>query len=42
VLNHAIHMIALTRCRRDQTTKEEFMAKKRADGKTGKEALRAL
>jgi 5-methylcytosine-specific restriction endonuclease McrA len=26
VLNHAIHMIALTRCRLDQTTKE-FMAK---------------
>jgi transposase len=41
VLNHAIHMIALTRCRLDQTTKE-FMAKKRAEGKTGREALRAL
>jgi transposase len=41
VLNHTIHMIALTRCRLDQTTKE-FMAKKRAEGKTGREAMRAL
>jgi hypothetical protein len=40
VLNHAIHIIALTRCRLDQTTKE-FMAKGRRR-QDRKEALRAL
>lgn len=41
VLNNSIHMIAVVRCRIDQRTKD-YMAKKRAEGKTGKEAMRCL
>jgi transposase len=40
-LNHAIHMVAVVRCRLDPDTKK-YMAKKRAEGKTGKEAMRCL
>lgn len=40
-LNFTLHYIALTRCRVDPATKE-FMAKKMAEGKSWKEALRAL
>jgi transposase len=40
-LNRAIHMVAVVRCRLDPATKE-YMAKKRAEGKTGKEAMRCL
>lgn len=40
-LNFTLHYIALTRLRVDPATKE-FMAKKMAEGKTWKEALRAL
>jgi transposase len=40
-LNQAIYMVAVVRCRLDAAT-EEYMAKKRAEGKTGKEAMRCL
>jgi transposase len=40
-LNRAIHMVAVVRCRLDHATKD-YMAKKRAEGKTGKEAMRCL
>jgi transposase len=34
-------MVAVVRCRLDPATKE-YMAKKRAEGKSGKEAMRCL
>jgi transposase len=40
-LNHALHIIALTRARRDPATKE-YLARKEAEGKTTKGALRSL
>lgn len=40
-LNRAIHMVAVVRCRIHEPTKV-YMAKKRAEGKTGKEAMRCL
>lgn len=40
-LNRAIHMVAVVRCRLDEPTKL-YMAKKRREGKTGKEAMRSL
>lgn len=40
-LNYALHFIAVTRCRLDPTT-QAFMARKMADGKTKKEAMRCL
>ena len=40
-LNHALHIIAITRAQRDPTTKE-YLARKEADGKTKKGALRSL
>jgi transposase len=40
-LNYAIHFVAVTRCRLDPETKA-FMARKQAEGKTKKEALRCL
>ena len=40
-LNHALHFVAVTRCRLDPETKA-FMARKQAEGKTKKEALRCL
>jgi transposase len=40
-LNHALHYIAVTRCRLDSETKE-FMARKMSEGKTRKEAMRCL
>ena len=40
-LNNAIHMIAVVRCRLDVATKA-YVAKKRSEGKTGKEAMRCL
>lgn len=40
-LNYALHFIALTRCRLDDETKR-FMARKMAEGKTRKEAMRCL
>jgi transposase len=40
-LNWAIHMIAVVRCRMHEPTKI-YMAKKRGEGKTGKEAMRCL
>ncbi len=41
VLNHAIHMAAITQIRQD-TPGRVYYDKKRAEGKTKKEALRAL
>jgi transposase len=40
-LNHALHVIALTRAQRDPATKE-YLARKEAEGKTTKGALRCL
>ena len=40
-LNHALHYIAVTRCRLDSETKA-FMARKLAEGKSKKEAMRCL
>ncbi|MGI8407693.1 MAG: IS110 family transposase [Actinomycetota bacterium] len=40
-LNHALHYIAVTRCRLDPETKV-FMARKLAEGKSKKEAMRCL
>jgi transposase len=41
-LNHAIHMIAVTQIRYHHTAGRAYYDKKLAEGKTGKEALRAL
>jgi transposase len=41
-LNHAIHMAAVTQIRYRHTQGRTYYDKKRAEGKTGKEALRAL
>ena len=40
-LNHALHIIAVTRAQRDPATKE-YLARKEAEGKTTKGALRSL
>ena len=40
-LNHAIHVIALTQARNDPRA-QAFLADRRAEGKTGREAMRAL
>ena len=40
-LNHALHIIAITRAQRDPATKE-YLARKEAEGKTTKGALRCL
>ncbi|MBV9800550.1 MAG: IS110 family transposase [Solirubrobacterales bacterium] len=40
-LNHALHIIAATRAQRDPATKE-YLARKEAEGKTKKGALRSL
>jgi transposase len=40
-LNHALHIIAVTRAQRDPQTKE-YLARKQAEGKTTKGALRSL
>ena len=40
-LNHALHIIAVTRAQHDATTKE-YLARKEAEGKTTKGALRSL
>jgi len=40
-LNHALHIIAITRAQRDPATKD-YLARKEAEGKTGKGALRSL
>ena len=41
-LNHAIHMAAVTQIRYQHSPGRAYYDKKRAEGKTGKEALRAL
>ena len=40
-LNHALHIIAITRAQRDPATKQ-YLARKEAEGKTNKGALRCL
>jgi transposase len=40
-LNHALHVIAITRAQRDPATKQ-YLARKEAEGKTSKGALRCL
>jgi hypothetical protein len=40
-LNSALHMIAITKARLDPQTKA-YLARKRAEGKTKREALRCL
>jgi transposase len=40
-LNHALHIIAVTRARHDPATKD-YLARKEAEGKTSKGALRSL
>jgi transposase len=40
-LNHALHVIAITRAKRDPATKQ-YLARKEAEGKTTKGALRCL
>lgn len=40
-LNRALHLVALTRYRRDETT-QMYIAKKRQEGKSFREAIRAL
>ena len=40
-LNHALHIIAITRAQRDPATKK-YLARKEAEGKTSKGALRSL
>ena len=42
VLNHAIHMAAITQIRHSDTPGRVYYDKKRAEGKSKKEALRAL
>jgi len=42
VLNHAIHMAAVTQIRYPRSPGRAYFDKKRAEGKNGKEALRAL
>jgi transposase len=41
-LNHAIHMAAITQIRYQHSEGRAYYDKKQAEGKTGKEALRAL
>jgi transposase len=41
-MNHAIHMAAVTQIRYQHTEGRAYYDKKRAEGKTAKEALRAL
>ena len=41
-MNHAIHMAAVTQVRNKHSDGRAYYDKKRAEGKTGKEALRAL
>lgn len=41
-LNHAIHIVAVTQLRSKTSAGHEFVTRKRAEGKTEKEALRAL
>jgi transposase len=41
-LNHAIHMVAVTQIRYPHSPGRAYFDRKRAEGKTGKEALRAL
>lgn len=41
-VNHAIHMAAITQIRHAHTEGRAYYDKKRAEGKTSKEALRAL
>lgn len=41
-LNHAIHLIAVTQLRFADTEGRAYFDRKRAEGKTGKEAIRAL
>lgn len=41
-LNHAIHIVAVTQLRSTTSTGHAFYVRKRAEGKTEKEALRAL
>jgi transposase len=41
-LNHAIHMAAVTQVRHHRSPGRAYYDRKRAEGKTGKEALRAL
>lgn len=40
-LNHALHIVAITRAQHDPAT-QEYLARKRAEGKTTKGALRSL
>ena len=40
-LNHALHIIAITRAQRDPAT-QQYLARKEAEGKTSKGALRSL
>ena len=40
-LNHALHIVAITRARRDPATKA-YLARKQAEGKTSKGAIRSL
>jgi transposase len=40
-LNHALHIIAITRAHRDPAT-QQYLARKQAEGKTNKGALRSL
>ena len=42
MLNHAIHMAAVTQIRHSDTPGRNYYDKKQAEGKTKKEALRAL
>jgi transposase len=41
-INHAIHMMAVTQIRNRKSTGRAYYERKRAEGKTGKEALRCL
>ena len=41
-MNHAIHMVAVTQLRFPNTEGRVYFERKRAEGKTGKEALRSL
>jgi len=42
MLNHAIHSIAICQLRHSHTEGRAFYERKRAEGKTPKEAIRAL
>ena len=42
MLNHAIHMAAVTQIRHSDTPGRHYYDKKQAEGKTKKEALRSL